>query len=95
MKHLTTDDLSQCGAIRFRRNAVLEEILREVAAATGIPGHEICGRGRTAPVARARQIAYFVAAQKGVTQTRIGEFFNRDHTTVGHGIRVEAARRAG
>lgn len=95
MKHLTAKDLDQCGAIRLRRNAVLEEILREVSAATGIPGHEICGRGRTAPVARARQIAYFVARQKGMTLDRIGEFFGRDHTTVSYGVRIEAARRVG
>jgi chromosomal replication initiation ATPase DnaA len=94
MKHLSADDLNQCGAIRMRRNTVLEEILREVSAATGIPGHEICGRGRTAPVARARQVAYYAAWQKGMTLQRIGAFFGRDHTTVGYGIRVERERRA-
>ncbi len=93
MGHLRHDDLQRCSQIRHGKRAEMEEILREISAATGIPGHVICGRDRTAHVAEARQLAYYVARRKGLTLMQIGEFFGRDHTSVSHGAREEAKRR--
>lgn len=83
-------------------------IIRKVAARTGVPLSLIMSRKRTRPVAHARQRLMFALRMSPFTVQRasvggtdgwtrsyphIGQMLGRDHTTVIHGVRAEAARR--
>ena len=45
------------------------------------------GKSRKAPIAQARFLVWFVARQQGMTLQQIARAFDRDHTTILHGIR--------
>jgi chromosomal replication initiation ATPase DnaA len=64
-----------------------------VAEATGIPAGAFYGRGKKKKIAEARQLVMYLANRGGVSLSAIGRALNRDHTTVMHGVRVEAKRR--
>ena len=69
-------------------------IIRNVAEATGTTVAQLKGPTRTRHIATARMLAYHKLGQTGLSTTRIGELFNRHHTTVIHGQRVIAAKLA-
>ena len=64
------------------------------AACLGIPQSEFRGRPKTQRVARARQIAIYLAhVGFGLNYTHLGEAFGRDRTTIRHAcFRIEDAR---
>ncbi len=66
-----------------------------VAAAFGIPKHEITSRNRRrAPAAFARQAAIYLAhVGLGLSYTEAGRIFRRDRTTAAHACRVVEERR--
>lgn len=67
---------------------ICREIASEVEAFTGVSAGVILrSRKRTAIVTRARQFCFWRAYQKGLTSTQIGRAFNRDQTTIMHGIK--------
>lgn len=92
MTILTACDIARCAAIRAPRDAIAA-IVAEVSAATGISETDIMGTRRWANVSAARQLVWFIAHRNGVSLPAIGAVFDRDHTTVWHGVRAEMARR--
>lgn len=66
-----------------------------VAAAFGIPKHEITSRSRRrAPAAFARQAAiYLPHVGLGLSYTEAGRIFRRDRTTAAHACRIVEERR--
>ena len=89
---LTPDDMARCHAIRAPREA-MAAIVAAVAAETGITEAEIMGTRRWANVSAARQLVFYIAHREGMSLPVIGQLFDRDHTTVWHGIKAEKARR--
>ena len=75
----------------MKRHATPEftRIAETVAAFFCVTLDQLVGRRRFATVVLPRQVAMYVIRQRmnaGVTE--IGEFFDRDHTTVIHGIKA-------
>jgi hypothetical protein len=71
----------------------LQLLVRCAAELSGQPERALMGRARTAPIARVRQALYWLLrhrAQRSLSE--IGNFFDRDHTTVLHGLRAHEAR---
>ncbi len=64
------------------------------AASLAIPGDKIAARGKPQRVARARQIAIYLAhVGFGLNYTHLSEAFGRDRTTIRHAcFRIEDAR---
>jgi chromosomal replication initiation ATPase DnaA len=59
-----------------------------------IPALALRSRGRSASVARARQVAMYLAhVAFGLSLTEVGRLFSRDRTTVAHGCSVIEALR--
>lgn len=71
---------------------VVNEVIAEVAVATGLTTSEINGRSRIEKIVRARQFVYFKAHQLGIPAIQIGACMHRDHSTVLHGIKAIEAR---
>ena len=91
--YLTPEDVARAGAIGLRRGKI-NEIVQQVSEFTCISVKDIMGKSRKAPIAQARFLVWFVARQQGMTLQQIARAFDRDHTTILHGIqREEAARR--
>jgi chromosomal replication initiator protein len=62
------------------------EVIKEVAQYYNLDADVLCGRGRSQEVARARQIAMYLARKDTqASLPQIGETLNRDHTTVLYG----------
>lgn len=73
--------------IRSRPASVsVEEIIRATAAAVGVPPGSLTSKRRTAQLARARQLAMYLARTlTSLSTTDIGRYFGgRDHSTVIH-----------
>jgi chromosomal replication initiator protein len=73
-----------------------EMIMHETAKYFGLTRDHLVGKSRSRPLTTARHIAmYLLREQNGMSLLKIGERFDRDHTTVMHGIRkVEELMRA-
>lgn len=67
-------------------STILNEVVKEVAAATGVLTTEILGKSQAAKITRARQFAFYQCARLGMTRNVIGDAFGRDASTVTHGI---------
>lgn len=66
----------------------LERILAVVASHYKVTADEILGKGRTEPVVTARHIAMRLCRETlNMSTVRIGDHFNRDHTTVLYALR--------
>ena len=69
------------------------DVIRHVADHHGVPFKAIMARDRTPPVAAARQDAYRALVDAyGLPKAQVGRIFQRDHTTVLHGIRQARQR---
>lgn len=91
--YLTPEDVARAGVIGLRRGKI-NEIVQQVSEFTCISVKDIMGKSRKAPITQARHLVWFVARQQGMTLQQIARAFDRDHTTILHGIqREEAARR--
>ncbi|MBW3095656.1 helix-turn-helix domain-containing protein [Pseudohoeflea coraliihabitans] len=69
---------------------MVKEIIVEVAERFGFAPREIVGRSRYKPLTRARQaaMAEVYLHRPDMSLPQIGRFFNRDHTTVLHALKV-------
>ncbi len=71
-------------------------IMEETANYFTLSGADLVSKSRSRPLTQARHIAmYLIRENTGLSLIKIGEAFNRDHTTALHGIKkVEADMRA-
>lgn len=65
----------------------LAQAVREAAARHGVTVEAVMGHGRGHPVSRARREGYLAARNLGMSYPQIAQAFNRDHTTVIHGVK--------
>ena len=65
-----------------------EVILEETAQHYGLTRNDLVGKSRSRPLTTARHVAMYLTREcTGLSLIKIGELFERDHTTVLHGIR--------
>ena len=79
------------------RERDLDAIAVDVAARRGVPLAELCGRGRTQSVARARHEVWWRIRhhpERYLSLPEIARLFGRDHTTIKAGIEAHAQRLA-
>lgn len=80
---------------RFRpSHLAIHDLIRQAAIQFEAMPSEIIGRSAAAAHVRPRQWVMFEAHLIGKSSTEIGRALNRDHSTVLHGVRREAERRA-
>lgn len=92
-KQFTALELARhCGLI-LEDAQIAIDVMQATEARTGVTMAEMMGVRRHKFIARARQIAYYEAHKRGMSASDIARAMLRDHTTVIHGIRVEAQRR--
>jgi chromosomal replication initiator protein len=74
------------------REIPVEVILTTVAAYFGLTRADLVGKSRSRPLTTARHVAMYLTREcTGLSLLKIGEVFDRDHSTVMHGLRkVEA-----
>ncbi|HEY3237398.1 MAG TPA: helix-turn-helix domain-containing protein [Polyangiaceae bacterium] len=72
-------------------------LLRQICDHRGVGMHELCGRGRSQNLGRARQELWWQIRNhphRCYSYPEIGRLFHRDHTTIRHGI-LAYQKRAG
>jgi chromosomal replication initiator protein len=70
------------------REIPAELILSETAAYFSLTRADLIGKSRSRPLTNARHVAmYLVRECTGLSLLKIGELFERDHTTVMHGLK--------
>ena len=99
---LAEDEAQELGALLRRRKLhsrnygypIMNDVLCAVAQVTGISALHIQGPRRTPIVAHARQMAMMLMYEHChlSSYTKIGDFMDRDHSTVRHGV-LQAKRR--
>lgn len=68
-------------------SAAVMRIIECVAAHTGVSADTIRSERQLGPIARARQICFYLADEMtSFSMTKLGQFFGRDYSTVRHGI---------
>ena len=88
------DQLNAIAGPDPRTEVTPEQVLETVARHFRVSVEQILGRGRTATVAQARQVAmYLLNVELGMPPTSVGRFLSgRNHSTVIHGVeRIRAA----
>lgn len=66
----------------------MDRIFRTVAARYRVSPDEIKGKSRKETIATARHISIYLATQlTDLSQSAIGAYYDRDHTTIGHSIK--------
>jgi len=70
-------------------------ILDRTAAYFGLTREDLISKSRSRPLTTARHVAMYLTRENtGLSLIKIGETFNRDHSTVMHGIsKIEALMR--
>jgi len=72
-----------------KRNSTIEHILDKCAFAYGLSRADILMKSRTIERVHARQMAMIILKDMtSITLLGIGRIFNKDHTTVIHGIKA-------
>ena len=80
---------------KFRpSHLAIHDLIRQAAIMFEVPPEMITGRNKTAVCARPRQWVMFEAHLIGKSSTEIGRALSRDHSTILHGVKREAERRA-
>ena len=59
-----------------------DEIIERVAASMDVCSSYITSRSRIRPIVEARSVAMYLLRKTGMSYTRIGRCFKRDHATV-------------
>src|SRR5262245_36151510 len=74
---------------------VAADIRRVVTTFFGVTDNQLDGRSRAGSIARIRQIAFYLCRTRTAQSLpEIGRAFDRDHSTIWHGVRrIAAARR--
>ena len=68
-------------------NEEIERTIARVASLMGVTVEEIAGRDKRQGAVRARFVAWHMLHEKyGLTQRQISEMFDRDHSSVSHGL---------
>jgi chromosomal replication initiation ATPase DnaA len=70
-------------------------ILHDVAARHGLSVNDITGASRSHKFVPARHEAFYLLRLAGYSMLQIGQFCNRDHTTVMHGSQKHEAKLKG
>lgn len=64
-----------------------QNLLSVISFVSGQPENEILGTSRARGLVLCRHVYYHIAREKmGLKLAQIGSFFNRDHTTIIHGL---------
>jgi len=87
---MTPEDMAR--AAQIRRDDV-QDVLRAVAAQTGVSVEAIVGPRRITRYVLARQLAMFICYREGASVSAIARGMQRDRATVSKGIRREAMAR--
>ena len=90
--YLTPEDMARAQFVGMRRSAI-NDITAQVSDLTGIAVKDLLGKSRMRRIAHARFLICFIAHREGLSLQQIARAFDRDHTTIHHGIRFEEARR--
>ena len=65
-----------------------QNLLSVISFVSGQPEEEILGSSRSRSLVLCRHVYYHIAREKmGLKLCQIGKFFDRDHTTIIHGLR--------
>ena len=80
-----TDLKKQAAKVHPQVSQVVQIVVAEVAAATGILTTEITGKARQQPLVRARHFAWFKLMELGLSANEIAGAFQTDHSTVSKG----------
>jgi len=74
--------------LKKTRAITVKQVLDKVAKYYDLSVKELLGKSRVAQVKTPRQVAMFLMSEElGLSTVRIGREFNKDHTTVMHGVR--------
>ena len=95
LRGISPDDLVDEGMIiapqeEAKRRAVSpKQVVDKVAKYYDLSGKDLYGTSRIKNIKNARQVAmYLLKDQLNLSTVRIGQEFNKDHTTIMHGIKV-------
>ena len=91
---LSPADAARCQSIVIQKRGVVYQIACAVSVETGLPVADILGRRRFQSHVEARQLVMYLAKQQGLSYSKIARAMGLDHTTIMHGVKAEAARRA-
>lgn len=78
------------GILNYNANPVIniEQIVKQAAAFLQVPLNILQSPTRQRVITEKRMLIFNYLHTKGVTSTAIGQYFNRDHSTVLHGIKT-------
>ena len=89
---LSPEDVDRAQHIGLRRRTI-DQITAQVSDLTGVSVKDLMSKRRTDRIARARFLIWFIAQREGMSLTQIARAFDRDHTTILHGIQQERRAR--
>ena len=94
IKEWVQRELAKWEPIPLSKNALtMDALIQEVADKYQIPVPLMLQDSRQRPLVLARQeMFYRCVMEKGWSYARIGRYFDRDHTTVLHGVRAHARK---
>ena len=91
----TRDDSTPALILEALRDRGLLDLLDAVCRRRNVAREEVCGRGRTRSVSRARhELWWELRRHPGMSFGEIGRLFARNHTTVMMGVRTFERARA-
>lgn len=90
---LGVEDIRRLREISGGFEPIVQRVCREVCDETGVSLNALRGRSREQAIVQIRHLAMYAAHERGASLSQIGRYLGRDHTTVLHGVRAEAARR--
>lgn len=76
----------------FKPRRPVREIVPLAAEIFRVPALDIYSRKRPQRITAARHAVYAIASEQGWPLTHIGRVLDRDHSTIGHGVRTIPAR---
>ena len=95
LRGISPDDLIDEGMViapqeEAKRRAISpKQVIDKVAKYYDLSGKDLYGTSRVKNIKSARQVAmYLLKDQLGLSTVRIGQEFDKDHTTIMHGIKV-------
>lgn len=88
---MVTADVILPGRWNKKRRTV-RDFVEEVSTETGVPVAAILSKNRTRKFCVPRQEVFLRAHEYGLSLSHIGRVFDRDHTTILHGIRAARKR---
>lgn len=89
------DDIEEAELVQIKgilRRESVRKVVEAISEKTGIPPERIVSVTRNKAVVAARHWAFYELQQAGFSLTQMGRMFQKDHTTVLHGIRKHMKR---